>query len=180
MEKRQKILLYTLVATQTLIITTSAVFIIGILSTAEIDDANALWQDAQFLFISSTFTLFLVLYTTVLIILLARLKKYYPGFYKKESKQIILVSVSIIVSIISRIVINTVYSIDEVNHALDVSFEEDTWLFPISQIISMLFASIFPIGSIIYSLMYAITHKKRLVKRVQKGIPMKLNQTSRC
>ena len=64
--------------------------------------------------------------------------------------------------------INITYSIDSVNDALNQSFEDDTWLFPISQAISTLLASIFPIASIIYSLMYAITHKKRLIRRVER------------
>jgi hypothetical protein len=40
----------------------------------------------------------------------------------------------------------------------------------------MFFASMFPIASIIYSLMYAITHKKRLLKRI--AVPL-LNQSNR-
>ena len=51
---------------------------------------------------------------------------------------------------------------------LQDSYKCDTWGFPISQFCSYVFANYFPIGSMIYSLMYAMNHKKRMIKRALK------------
>jgi|LauGreDrversion4_2_1035121.scaffolds.fasta_scaffold319892_2 hypothetical protein len=74
-------------------------------------------------------------------------------------------SFSIIFSIIARIAINYIYSIPSVWDALQESAKAGSWAWPVSQICSVIFASLFPITSIIYSLMYAITHKKRLIRK---------------
>ena len=52
--------------------------------------------------------------------------------------------------------------------SLDESYKNDDWKFPISQFFSLVFSNLFPIGSMIYSLMYAISHKKRMTKRANK------------
>ena len=44
-----------------------------------------------------------------------RLKKQYPKFYHKEQKSIVITNSIIIVSILLRITLNIVYSIDDVN-----------------------------------------------------------------
>ena len=123
-----------------------------------------------------------MIYTAVLILLIRRLKRYFPSFYKKESTKIYIASISVIVSIVFRIGINVMYSIDSLNSALDISYADDTWLFPITQLITMLFASLFPIASVIYSLMYAISHKKRMIKRPRKHsqINKVVNASGRC
>ena len=114
--------------------------------------------------------------------MIRRLKRYFPSFYKKESTKIYIASISVIVSIVFRIGINVMYSIDSLNSALDISYADDTWLFPITQLITMLFASLFPIASVIYSLMYAISHKKRMIKRPRKHsqINKVVNASGRC
>ncbi len=111
----------------------------------------------------------MVVYTIVLYLLLVRLRKFFPGFYVKERAKILIASVSVIVSIIARMTINIIYSIDSIDEQLNESYALDTWAFPISQFVTLFLASIFPIACIIYSLMYAITHKKRMIeKRVTK------------
>lgn len=117
------------------------------------------------MFIYSTFALFLIIYIVVLTLLIKRLKQHFPTFYLKERTQIYVASISVIVSIIARIGINVLYSFDSVIDALDESYAADTWLFPLSQLFVILFASLFPIGSVTYSLIYALTHKKRMMKK---------------
>lgn len=188
LQARQKYLRIGLIALQSLIVIVSLIFVTAIIVTSpanhkEPSELNDQLQDGQFIFISSSFGAFLVIYSIVLYLLLTRLKRYFPGFYTKEKKQILFASVSVIVSIIARMGINIVYSNDEVNEALNISFRDDTWLFPVSQFVSLFMASIFPIASIIYSLMYAITHKKRLIKKSKATSLVNrhlLNRTDRC
>ena len=115
------------------------------------------------------FLVFLILYICTLILLTKRLKKFFPSFYLKEKKQLYMASFSIIFSIIARIFINYIYSIQSVWDALQDSYIKNTWAFPISQMCSVIFASLFPMASIIYSLMYAITHKKRMISKAKKN-----------
>jgi hypothetical protein len=61
---------------------------------------------------------------------------------------------------------------------LQDSYKCDTWGFPISQFCSYVFANYFPIGSMIYSLMYAITHKKRMIKKALRDLDGRIQQTS--
>lgn len=173
-----------MVVIQSLVIVVSSVFVIGILATSvktqeDSTDSNDDWKRADYLFIYSTFTLFLIVYVAVLIMLVKRLKRHFPSFYLKERKQILIASVSVIISLVARIGINILYSFDSVNDALDDSYTEDTWLFPISQLIVILLASLFPIASVIYSLMYALTHKKRMMKKSKK-FGQVINASGRC
>jgi hypothetical protein len=175
-----------LVAVQAFVIASSLVFIIGIGVTSEriVDTppANLKWKNADYLFIYSTFALFLIVYIVVLSLLINRLKQNFPAFYMKERTQIYIASGSVIVSLVARIGINVLYSFDAVNDALDLSFEEDTWLFPLSQLFVGLFASLFPIGSVTYSLIYALTHKKRMMKKSSRvnSQGRLINASGRC
>jgi hypothetical protein len=121
------VLFKILAAVQAFVILSSLVFIIGIGATSErIDDtppANLKWKNADYLFIYSTFTLFLIVYIVVLTLLIKRLKQHFPAFYQKEKTQIYIASVSVIVSLVARIGINILYSFDAVNDALQDSFD---------------------------------------------------------
>ena len=46
------------------------------------------------------------------------------------------------------------------------------------QFLTVMVASLMPIASIIYSLMYAITHKKRMIKKAMLDLEGKIQQTS--
>ena len=46
------------------------------------------------------------------------------------------------------------------------------------QLLTVMVASLMPIASIIYSLMYAITHKKRMIKKAMLDLEGKIQQTS--
>jgi hypothetical protein len=120
---------------------------------------------AEFYFIVSSFGLFLIAYIVVLTLLTSRLKRFFPSFYEKEKSKIYLASLSIIVSITARIFFVILYEIDSLAKTFDDSYRENTLLWPIVQFLTAIFTSLVPIGSIIYSLMYAITHKKRMIQR---------------
>jgi hypothetical protein len=70
---------------------------------------------------------------------------------------------SIVVSITTRIGFNIANNIDAVDNDLDYSFEHNTWFYPLYELFLDLFASICPIASTIYSLMYMVTHKKNII-----------------
>ena len=64
------------------------------------------------------FLLFLIAYLIILSLLTTRLKKQYPKFYEKERKSIVITNSIIIASILLRISLYIVYSIDFIYWAL--------------------------------------------------------------
>ena len=64
---------------------------------------------------SCIFLVCFIVYIIILSLLTTRLKSQYPKFYKKERKSIVITNSIIIVSILLRITINIVFSIDGVN-----------------------------------------------------------------
>lgn len=83
-------------------------------------------------------------------------------------------AVSVVFSLICRILINCSMFFDY-QSALDYSFDHDTWLLyalfpfntnsPIHQFIIITFGFLVPIGSITYSLMYGLSHRRRMQQR---------------
>ena len=67
---------------------------------------------------SSIFILFFLVYIVILSLLTTRLKSQYPKFYQKERKSIVIINSIIIASILLRITLNIVFSIDYVYNAL--------------------------------------------------------------
>jgi hypothetical protein len=122
-------------------------------------------EQIEFYFIVVSFGLFFVAYSLILYVLTSRLKKFFPSFFLKERSKIYLASISILFSISARIFFVCIYEIDSLNEKFDDSFKNNTWLWPIMQFLTLIFASLVPVASIIYSLMYAITHKKRMIKK---------------
>ena len=76
------------------------------------------WMNFQQISNSSIFILFFIVYIIILRRLTTRLKSQYPKFYEKERKSIVITNSIIIVSILLRITLNIVLSIDDVNKAL--------------------------------------------------------------
>eukprot|EP00347_Sterkiella_histriomuscorum_P009766 403339976 len=116
------------------------------------------------LFITVLFALILLAYVIVHVLLIRRLKKFYPNFYQREKRKIMISLLSIITSLTCRIVINAIMMFD-FNDLLNESFENGTWLFPIHQFIICTFGFVTPIGSITYSLMYGLSHRERMQKK---------------
>ncbi len=112
-----------------------------------------------------SFGILLVVYLGVFALLINRLKRFFPQFYLRERKQIFITSSAVIISILTRIFMGFLYSVPSIAHEFDESTLHDTWLFPFATFLTLFVASLFPIASIIYSLMYAITHKKRMIRR---------------
>lgn len=172
-----------LIVTQVVYVALSLTLMVGVMATASVSitpsDSNTKWMNVQYLFISATFGSFLIAYSLAFLLLISRLRRHFPAFYKNERTKLFIASTSIVISIIARMAINAVYSVESINTELDQSFKQGTWLFPLVNFLSMVVASLFPIGSIIYSLMYAITHKKRMISRGTKkrALPHSL---SRC
>ena len=135
-------------------------------------------ENAEFYFIVVSFALFLVAYVAVFYLLTSRLKRFFPSFFAKERSQLYLAATSIIVSIAARILFVILYEIDSLSQDFDESYRENTWLWPVMQFLTVMVASLMPIASIIYSLMYAITHKKRMIKKALRDLEGKIQQTS--
>ncbi|TNV79101.1 hypothetical protein FGO68_gene7936 [Halteria grandinella] len=98
------------------------------------------------------------------------MKRTYPKFYQRERDRILLATLSIIVSITARIGFNIAGGFDSVQNALGESFLNNTWFYPMYELILELLSSIFPIASTIYSLMYMVMHKKNILEREISGI----------
>ena len=108
------------------------------------------WMKFQKVTISLIFLLFFIAYIIILSLLTTRLKMHYPKFYQKERTSIVITNAIIIVSILLRITLNIVYSIDEVYNILISSINNGSWLYPISQILTMLIASLMPISAVLF------------------------------
>ncbi|TNV78760.1 hypothetical protein FGO68_gene14159 [Halteria grandinella] len=124
----------------------------------------------QSYFIAASFGLFLLCYLSTLLILTRQMKRTYPKFYQRERDRILLATLSIIVSITARIGFNIAGGFDSVQNALGESFLNNTWFYPMYELILELLSSIFPIASTIYSLMYMVMHKKNILERETSGI----------
>lgn len=108
------------------------------------------------------FAVFLIIYLSVLFILTRRLQMYFPKFFEKERLKIIVSNGIISIAIISRVTVNIWY----LNHLQDIedSFNDGTWLYPIYQLITSLFATFFPLAATVVSLLYAVSQKRRMFK----------------
>jgi amino acid transporter len=106
----------------------------------------------QNIFNALIFGIFLIFYCIILDILRKRLKDLYPQFFKAQRRQIYLANALIIVAILVRIIFLIIYSVDEIWEQLVQSLMEGTWLYPLSQLGVIALANIFPIGTILYSL----------------------------
>jgi len=136
LESRTKKLTIVLIVTQISIFLAFSVFIIGVLLSGsplhDPPEKYKKWMKYEHNFNMGLFLIFLGLYITTLILLTQRLKKLFPSFYQKEKKKLYIASFSIIFSIIARVAINFIYSIQEVWDALQKSYDLNTWAFPIS------------------------------------------------
>jgi hypothetical protein len=74
------------------------------------------------------FSLFLLVYILVLVVLSRRLKKYFPKFFQQEKFKIILATGAIVLAIVSRIATNIwlINNVEEINN----SFDDNSWLYP--------------------------------------------------
>jgi len=142
-----------------LMIVTSTTILIGILTTDGGTTVNIKWLRFLRLFTVTTFSAFLLVYIGVLYLLTSRLMLYFPKFYLKERKSIFLTTGIIIFSIFARILNNIMLFFFQ--HEIDESYDHATWLFPMINLTSSIFASLFPIAAVLISFNYALTHKKR-------------------
>jgi hypothetical protein len=117
------------------------------------------------------FGVFLILYIVVAVLVTRSLKKFYPKFYLRERTRILSATLSMIFSIVARIVFNFVQDLKSVDEALSISELNNTWLYPLFNFSFDITTSIWPIASAIYSLMYMITHQKNIIEiqHIDKG-----------
>jgi hypothetical protein len=103
----------------------ASALLIGMIIKNQNSDDNL--HFALSLFITCLFALILVAYMTVHIMLIRRLRTFYPNFYKREQKQIKISFASVVFSLSCRILINTIMMFN-FQEALDESFDNGTWL----------------------------------------------------
>ena len=160
---KSKILQFVLIGVQIFVVLLSLTFSAIMLMASEESDLYNQIDDAQSYFNVISFSLFLIFYCVILRQLTTRLKTYYTKFYEREGRTIWISNISIIVSIIARIFFNLIVTFDAVMDKLDESLQQGTWLYPMYHLISSMLGTILPISSIIYSLMYGITHKSSTI-----------------
>ena len=131
---RKRVLTNILIVVQVTIMAFKTAIIAKILEVGFTKGENSL--DLQYLKkferISNSliFFIFLIAYIIILSLLTTRLKTQYPKFYQKERKSIVIINSIIIVSILLRITLNILHSIDDVLKAEKLSFSNGTWLYP--------------------------------------------------
>jgi hypothetical protein len=120
-------------------------------------------KDAQVYFIITIFSLFLIGYAFMLVILRKQMKKAYPNFYEREKDKIYLATISIVVCIAARVGFNIATLSISVQDALGESMLNNTWFWPVYSFTLDLFTSVLPLTSTVYSLMYMFSHKKNIM-----------------
>ena len=121
-EDRERLLTNILIVVQVTIMAYQTAIIAKVLEVGFTEGENSQevkhWMNFQQISNSSIFILFFIVYIIILRLLTTRLKSQYPKFYEKERKSIVITNSIIIVSILLRITLNIVFSIDEVNKAV--------------------------------------------------------------
>ena len=153
-ERRERWLKRGLITLQIVIVCFSLLLITLVLVSNHKEDLprRQTYLKVQNIFNALIFGIFLIFYCIILDILRKRLKDLYPQFFKTQRRQIYLANALIIVAILVRIIILIIYSVDEIWEQLVQSLMEGTWLYPLSQLGVIALANIFPIGTILYSL----------------------------
>jgi amino acid transporter len=153
-ERRELWLKRGLITLQIIIVFFSLLLITLVLVSNHLEDLprRQTYLKVQNIFNALIFGIFLIFYCIILDILRKRLKDLYPQFFKTQRMQIYLANALIIVAILVRIIILIIYSVDEIWEQLVQSLMEGTWLYPLSQLGVIALANIFPIGTILYSL----------------------------
>jgi amino acid transporter len=153
-ERRELWLKRGLLTLQCAIVSISLLLITLVLASNNVEDLprRQTYLKVQNIFNALIFGIFLIFYCIILDILRKRLKDLYPQFFKSQRRQIYLANALIIVAILVRIIFLIIYSVDEIWEQLVQSLMEGTWLYPLSQLGVIALANIFPIGTILYSL----------------------------
>jgi uncharacterized membrane protein YqhA len=146
-----KVILATSLSTMVL---ASVVFISGVLASEAGTKANWHWLNSLRYYTVFTFSAFLLVYCLALGVLTSRLSRHFPNFYSKQRGKILLSNGCIILSLLARITVNIFLAVSQTS--IDDSYNKATWFFPLYQLFSCLFASLFPIAAIITSLMYTV------------------------
>jgi hypothetical protein len=117
-EDRERLLTNILIVVQVSITAYQMAIIAKVLEVGFTQGEDSLdvnhWMNFQQISNSSIFLLFFIVYIIILRLLTTRLKSQYPKFYEKERKSIVITNSIIIVSILLRITLNIVFSIDDV------------------------------------------------------------------
>ena len=98
----------------------------------------------------------MIIYTLVLIKLRRTLLTNYPQFFEREKTRIYISTLSIIISIVGRIIFIILQQFDSLRKALSDSVRDDTWNAPLFSLAVDFFTVLIPCASALYSLLYMI------------------------
>jgi hypothetical protein len=79
--------------------------------------------------ITVIFSIFLILYISIFLLLVKKLKKDFPDFYEDGKNKIYIINGIIFLSLCLRVIINII--IITIYQELVESFNKETWLFPL-------------------------------------------------
>lgn len=161
---KQKKLRNFIIFIQFIILVTFGSIIIGL--SLNFNNAGIrLWYDVKSIVTIICFSIFLIVYLVVFGVLIVRLKAQYPNFYKMQNKRIFTVASLLIFSMLSKILIQSIYSVNIFFNSLDESLRQDTWLFPLVEIFSLSTCIILPLCVMTYSLMQTLTERKIMAQQ---------------
>ncbi len=134
------------------------------------DETHADWFINQSAFITTIYVLFLVFYIVEFIKLIRSLSEHYPNFYAEEKTKIFLSNSMIIVSIISRIIFNFLYSSPSFIHQIIMSWQQNTILYSLTQFLSFLLSNFLPQLALLLSLMHMLLRQQDMLNQDFKEI----------
>jgi hypothetical protein len=118
------------------------------------------WRKIRNIFVSTTFTIFLLIFVFVFKRLIWELNRCFPVFYSKERKRILILSSSIIFSIVTRIIFSILYSVDPINDYFYHNGDYDTWFWAVAQFITLSLNYILPMSAMLFSLRHSMVQKQ--------------------
>ena len=175
-DELQDLMKWILWGVQSVVLTFFVVVWIGENSTTG-SDSNPKWLKFSRYTTIGIFSLFLVVYLGVLVVITKRLRLYFPKFYKQEKLKIVFATGAILVAIVSRVATNIwyIYNTDKITE----SYNANTWLFPNYQLVNAFTASIFPLAATILSLLYALNQKKKQFNMDAKNFDPRISNRRR-
>jgi hypothetical protein len=93
-------------------------------------------EDGRRTYVVVAFGVFLGVYVIALMFLVLNLKQGYPKFYLRERTRIFITSSFIILSLMSRVILNVILQQDWIRQRLIESAYDNTWFYPVVQVIS--------------------------------------------
>ncbi len=154
LRKRKKYLAAGFGAISAIIFIAYWIVVYGVMSTSDDvnNEENKKWKNAIKNMVTTMFIMFLVAHITTLTLLIIRLKARVPEFYKVQRKQVIVTTILLISTIISKVILRLIFYNKDFLHFWNTSRVDHTWFYPLFMFFTAYFEYFGLFASILLSL----------------------------